>query len=106
MVAQRSDTVADLIAEAVAKEMPSLPSCLRYWVQAHLVTPRPILLSRDSEGHSTASYWLVTDHVGIDDAPCRVVFDGDAFGLAMTLENGTECFMGRAASFADAVQNM
>jgi hypothetical protein len=108
MCPHSSDTLAVQIAVEVAKGMRTLPCGLRDWVEAHLVVPRPIVLSRDPDGQREETFWLVTDHVGVDDAPCRIVFNREelAFGLAMTLENGRECFIGQVASFADAVQNM
>lgn len=73
------------IAAKVGSSMPELDPHLHAWARAHLVEPRRIELFMQDRG--TRLFWLVTDHVGSDDANCRVVYDPhlDRFGLEFTL---------------------
>ena len=98
-------SVADAVAQA-QRELPTLPDNLRSWAERHLIAPREVTVWRDPERTTAATVWLLTDHVGHEDASARVVFDPamQAFGLEMTLEDGTEWYMGaREGGFADAV---
>ena len=101
-----SDLTRCQIQRAVTAALTQLPLGLRYWVRAHLVEPRSIILCTSPDTWTHATFWLVTDDVGFDDTPMRIVFDGTAFGLAMTLEDGVSYFVHRSASFAEAVESM
>jgi hypothetical protein len=95
-----------LIDDEISRDLERLPPALARWVHSHLVAPSPIVLSTDPDGRIMRTFWLVTDHIGSDDAPCRVVFDGVAFGLAITVDSGVEWYVGPIGSFAKAVQNL
>jgi hypothetical protein len=97
------DAVRSRIAAAVRAELNTLPVWLRTWVRMHLVVPRPITLCTDPDTAARAHFWLVTDHVGLDDSPMRIVWDEQGFGLETTLEDGVAYLACRTASFADAV---
>lgn len=98
--------VARQIQLAVSTGLDELCLGMRCWVRAHLVAPRSIVLCTNPDTGEQATFWLVTDHVGIDDAVFRIVFDGTEFGLEITLEDGVSYFVHRSASFAAAVQSM
>ncbi len=92
------------VTEAVTVLAPHL----RDWVRDHLIEPRRIRFSVDSDGTSFKDLWLVTDHVGEKDSSYRIVYDESeqAFGLACTLEGGVEWYMGTYGSFSETVENM
>jgi hypothetical protein len=92
----------------IQETLPSLKPHLHSWVQQHLIQPRKIKLSLDSDGHTSNDFWLITDHNGKDDSSYRVVYDADeqVFGLEVTLETGIEWYMGASGTFAEAVENM
>jgi hypothetical protein len=98
-----SDAVADRIADHVAGALHRLPFCTRCWLERQ-VEPRPVSLSLDAEGRMSRTFWVATDHTGVDDAPCRIEFDGASFGLAIALDTGVECFTGPVGSFADVME--
>ncbi len=104
--ADASAAVSLQIQRAVDTSLNELSVCLRWWVRAHLIAPRSIVLCTHGNSGTHEVFWLVTDHVGLDDAPLRVVFDGSAFGLEMTLEDGVSYLVHRAASFAEAAQSI
>ena len=63
----------------------------------------------DLERTKSTKVWLLTDHVGEKDASSRIVFDPKAklFGLEMTLDDGTEWYLGpQSESFAATVRSM
>jgi len=92
----------------IQEALPSLKPHLRSWVQQHLIQPRKVNLSLDSEGNTSKDFWLITEHNGKDDSSYRVVYDADeqVFGLEVTLETGIEWYMGAYGTFAEAVENM
>jgi hypothetical protein len=98
--------VSGQVHREVTAALNELPLWLRWWVRAHLVEPRPVELCTNPDTGAHGTFWLVTDHVGLDDAPFRIVFDGTGFGLEMTLEDGVAYLVHRAASFAEAVECM
>jgi hypothetical protein len=98
--------ISDRIQRAVTEGLNQLPLWLRWWVRAHLVEPRAIMLCTDADTGTCAAFWQITDHVGLDDAPFRIVYDGSVFGLEMRLEDGVSYLVHRAASFAEAVECM
>ena len=104
----RSEKVAEQINLKVREDLLSLKSHLRSWAQQHLIQPRKINLSLDSEGNASKDFWLVTDHNGQDDSSYRVVYDNgeQVFGLEVTLDTGIEWYMGGYGTFAEAVENM
>jgi hypothetical protein len=104
----RSERVVEQIDLKVQESLPSLKPHLRSWAQQHLIQPRKINLSIDSDGNTSKDFWLVTDHNGKDDSSYRVVYDADEkiFGLEVTLETGIEWYMGAYGTFAEAVENM
>jgi hypothetical protein len=106
MILQTNTSIDARVRQAVREASNKLAPSLRCWVKAHLVEPRPIELCTNQGTGTHAAFWLVTDHVGIDDAPLRIVFDGNQFGLEMTLEDGVSHLIHRASSFAEAVQCM
>ena len=80
----------------------------REWLRAHLIPPRPIALSRKTDGKMTEEFWLVTDHNGRQDASFRIVFD-DAmrrYGIECTILNNISLFAGYRASLIDAVTDI
>jgi hypothetical protein len=96
--------IGNRIQHAVALGLGQLPLWLRWWVRAHLIPPRPVVLCTNPDCATRARFWLVTDHIGLDDAPFRIVFDGSEFGLEITLEDGVAYLVHRVASFAEAVR--
>jgi hypothetical protein len=101
---QNPERIRAKISESVVLLAPHL----RSWAEAHLIAPRQVRLSLDPDGTSSKDLWLVTDHVGTNDASYRVVYDDetDGFGLECTLETGVEWYMGDYGSFAETVENM
>jgi hypothetical protein len=95
--------IDERIQQEVAEGLSELPIWLRWWVRAHLIPPRPVVLCTDPDCAARATFWLVTDHVGLDDAAFRIVFDGSGFGLELTLEDGVAYLVHRAARLAEAV---
>lgn len=104
----RSETVVEQINLKIQETLPALKPDLCSWAQQHLIQPRKINLSLDSDGNTSKEFWLVTDHNGEADSSYRVVYDVDeqVFGLEVTLESGIEWYMGAYGTFADAVENM
>jgi hypothetical protein len=101
-------SIDDAVRQARA-DLATLPENLRLWAERHLVTPREVTLWCDPERTTQTKVWLLTDHVGHDDASSRIVFDpaAKAFGLEMTLEDNTEWYMGPyEGGFADVVQHI
>jgi hypothetical protein len=101
-------SINDAIVRA-KEELPTLPENLRVWAERHLVAPREITLWCDPERTKSTNVWLLTDHIGDKDASSRIVFDPEAklFGLEMTLEDGTEWYMGpHTESFAEMVRRL
>jgi hypothetical protein len=96
------------IKKLVEEDLPNLPPHIREWTIEHLVKPRQVDLSLESNGEGIIKLWLVTDHVGKNDASCRVVFDNEKgwFGLEMTLVNGVNWFMGFYGDFTEAVNGI
>lgn len=107
-VQARGEPIHEQVHRLVNATIASLPEHLAAWALAHLITPRPVQLASDPEGHDEATYWLVTDHSGIEDSSYRVVYDAELgeFGLECTWEGGTGWFMGIYGSFADSIENM
>ena len=107
-VMNESEKIVEQINLKVQEMMPSLKPHLLSWAQQHLIRPRKITLSLDSDGNTSKDFWLVTDHNGKDDSSYRVVYDAEeqAFGLEVTLETGVEWYMGTYGIFAEAVENM
>jgi hypothetical protein len=106
MSVHTEEGIAERIRAEVNGALNDLPLWLRWWVRAHLIDPRPIYLCTNAETGAHGSFWLVTDHVGMDDAPFRVVYDSGGFGLEMMLEDGLSYLVHRASSFAEAVECM
>ena len=101
-------SVEDAVAQAKS-DLRNLPENLRAWTEGHLIPPRAVTLWCDPDRSKSTRVWLLTDHVGHEDSSSRVVFDpaAKAFGLEMTLEDGTEWYMGPyEGGFADVVQSM
>lgn len=100
---------AEEIRARVAADLPRLGRSLRAWAEAHLIPPRLVELAGDPDGKTRVLVWLVTDHVGREDANYRVVYDPDAaaFGLEMTLSSGMQWYMGpHEGGFADVIEGM
>ena len=91
---------------AVTAAIDEVPREMRWWLRAHLVEPRAVVLCTSSDTGTREAFWLVTDHVGLDDAPCRIVFDGIAFGLEMTFDDGVSYLVHRFGSLTEAVQSI
>jgi hypothetical protein len=104
--ADASDSVISRIQRTVIAALDDLPIGMRWWVRAHLIEPRFVVLCTDPDVGTCAGFWLVTDHMGIEDAPFRVVSDGTVFGLEITLDDGVSYLVHRSASFADAIEAM
>ncbi len=104
----RSGEIEERIISKVTEGLAVLAPHLQRWVCAHLMQPRQIRLSTDLHGNSFKDFWLVTDHVGIEDSSSRIVYDEDeqAFGLEVTLDTGVEWYMGSYGSFSETVENM
>ena len=81
---------------------------LRSWARNHLIQPRRVRLSIDPEGNSLKPFWLVTDHVGIDDSAYRIAYDESerVFGLELTLDTGVEWYCGPHGTFFETVEGM
>ena len=92
------------VAEGLAVMAPRL----KKWFRTHLVEPRLVRISADPNGNSPKDLWLVTDHVGEEDASCRIVYDegNQVFGLETTLDSGVEWYMGSYGSFSKTVESM
>ncbi len=99
--------IAERIQSLVAVDLRQMPPQLRAWAEQHLVEPRPTTRVHITD-ELTLPLWLVTDHTGVNDAACRVVYqpDEDVFGLDTCLPDGTKRFMGLYGSFAESVENM
>jgi hypothetical protein len=104
MILQTDTSINARVQQAVRDASKELPPSLRVWVWAHLVEPTQVVLCTNRDTGTQAPFWLVTDHVGLDDAPFRIVFDGRQFGLELTLEDGVAYLIHRAASLAQAVE--
>jgi hypothetical protein len=104
--ADASSSVSLQIQRAITAALNELPLGMRWWVRAHLIEPRSVELCTSADTGTHATFWLVTDHVGLDDAPFRIVFGGSAFGLEITLEDGVSYLVHRSASFAEAVASL
>ena len=65
-------------------------------------------VSSDPDGADSLRVWLVTDHVGDQDASSRVAYDParKVFGLVMDLQNGVVWYMGPCESLCDAVESI
>jgi hypothetical protein len=103
----RSGT-AEEITRLVEESLPTLAPHLRRWVEAHRVPPTRRCLAADSEGQRRVHVWLVTDHVGSEDSSYRVVYDEEAgkSGLEVTLQDGTEWYMGCYGGLCETIENM
>jgi hypothetical protein len=99
--------VRNRIGVLVDVGLPQLPPSQRVWAEEHLASPpRRETFAAHDDGSGEVSLWLVTDHTGVRDASCRVVFDPERehFGLVMDLQGGVKWFLGLyAGTFADAV---
>ena len=98
---------ATLIADCKAA-FPKLDKHLSEWLRAHCIAPRPIVLSRKTDGGNSESFWLITDHNGRDDASFRVVYDDETqrYGLECTIQNNVCLFAGYRASLVDTVSDI
>jgi hypothetical protein len=98
---------AKLIADCQAA-LPRLDSRLGEWLRSHCIPPRPIVLSRKTDGGNSESFWLVTDHNGRDDASFRVVYDDESgrYGIECTIQNNVCLFAGYRASLVDTVTDI
>ena len=78
------------------------------WLRSHVVTPRLIRLSNSLSGPETIGVWLVTDHIGVNDASYRIVYlaENDAFGYECTLEDDREFFVGQVGTLEDALEGL
>ena len=102
------EEIVEKIEMLVGQDIDSFPSHIYDWVKEHLVVPKKVQLFEDYESENKVGLWLVTDHTGNNDSSYRVVFDETEsdFGLAVTLENGRECFMGLNGKFGHTVEGM
>jgi hypothetical protein len=100
--------IQELITTKVAEGLAVLAPHLQSWVRDHLIEPRQVRLSIDPEGKSFNDFWLVTDHLGTNDASYRLVYNEaqQAFGLECTLDTGVEWYMGDYGSLSGTVENM
>ena len=89
---------------AVNEALPQLTLSLRVWLEVHLIVPRAHELCTNRDHGTRETVWLITDHTGAGDAPFRIVFDGLAFGLEITLEDGVSYLVHRSPSLVDAVE--
>jgi hypothetical protein len=107
-MADRGMTTSQQISDSVNSAMPKLASHLKDWVQAHLTMPRRITLATDHDGLECAEFWLVTDHIGVNDSSYRIVCDDSMgmFGIECTLESGAHWMMGISGDFVKAVEGM
>jgi hypothetical protein len=105
--AQQMD-IEDQISKQIGDSLGRLNPQLMKWVEAHLITPKKVSISKDTGGKEYLSFWLVTDHIGSEDSNHRVVYDEgeNSFGLECTLENGVHWFMGHYGEFHIAVEAM
>ena len=96
------------IAAHVAATLQRVDGVLRAWVDAHLIEPRQIESLVDRDLAATKRVWLVTGHIGIEDASYRVVYDEgmDTYGLETTLADGRSWYMGPYGTFVEAVEAM
>lgn len=106
------ETDATQVRAAVLADYETASSQLdvqtRDWLRAHLVPPRPIELARKTDGESTETFWLITDHTGREDASFRIVFDDvmRRYGIECTILNNICLFAGFRASLVDAVTDI
>ena len=106
------ETDATQVRAAVLADYETASSQLdvrtRDWLRAHLVPPRPIELARKTDGESTEAFWLITDHIGREDASFRIVFDDvmRRYGIECTILNNICLFAGFRASLVDAVTDI
>jgi hypothetical protein len=100
--------IVAVVNQAVASALPRLSGHRRSWLTTHLTKPRAITASRDPDGAVRVEVWLVTDHVGENDASSRVVYDPAerAFGLLTELQDGVLWYGGPYASLVAAVENI
>ncbi len=105
---ENSSHIVQQIEARVQSELPKLSHDLRTWVENHLTQPHLLTLASEADGADRVVLWLVTDHTGQNDSASRVVFDEieGAFGLATTLNNDVEWFMGLHGGFANTLECM
>jgi hypothetical protein len=94
------------VEQLMARSIEGLPFCQRWWLRAHLIDPRPIMLRIDPATISYLPSWLVTDHIGLDDAPFRVVCDGSSFGLELALDDGDSYAARLSLTLEEAVSSL
>lgn len=93
------------------KEYEALPdNILKKWLAQHLIAPTEIILFKDLSSQEKKSFWLVSDHNGIDDSSYRIVHSkqdvSNGFGLEMTTSTGDEKFMGFYGRLKETLENM
>ncbi|SRR5216683_1947428 len=104
----QNNLIPESIKMKVAEGLAVMAPHLQEWLRTHLIEPRPVRISADPNGNSMKDLWLVTDHVGEEDASCRIVYDegNQEFGLETTLDSGVGWYMGSYGSFSDTVESM
>ena len=108
MLMEENKEIPKLIENRVTEGLAVLAPHLQAWVRDHLIKPRRVRLSVEPNGNHSKDFWLVTDHVGRNDASYRLVYNEteQAFGLECTLDTGVEWYMGDYGSFSETVENM
>jgi len=104
-----NDQIKKRINELVQQGLERLPSERRNQIKPRLIEPRPIVLSLDMQGKTSAEFWLVTDNFpGAEPASYRITYraDQDKFGLEVTLKDGIEWYSGNYGSFEKTVMMM
>ncbi|SRR6266566_3719370 len=79
----QNNLIPESIKMKVAEGLAVMAPHLQEWLRTHLIEPRPVRISAGPNGNSMKDLWLVTDHVGEEDASCRIVYDegNQEFGL-------------------------
>jgi hypothetical protein len=104
----KNNEVKRLIVKRVKKDLSKLPRHLRDWGKAHLIAPRRITFYSNLETGETDSGWLVTDHTGVQDSSCCVIYDEalDMFGLITELHDGRVYCLGFYGGFAETIESL
>jgi len=92
----------------VAAGLAALDEHYRAWAEAHLVSPRPVMVQVSTASDTAATFWLVTAETGTDDSGYRIVYDADMemFGLIARVPGRGDVLLGLYGDFARTVIGM
>lgn len=82
---------------------------LKQWFLTHLIEPTKISLDNSILTLHQNIFWLITDHIGINDSSYRIIHSLDKpynFGLEMTNDLGKHGFLGFYGNLKETLENM